>query len=610
MADEDELTGDESRQFVNHENAIGRVVIDHGSSGTQNPDVRSRVADAILLHAQTIMTSPTEWQNTGTFGPEQASLDVAYATALPPDAALAWVEARLAEVQSHFANLGTKRNNLFPVYHLPKVVLFQILSWVALSRASPESEESAYSYGSHTDQTKDLIHLSQACKLFRGAALERSELWVRVNLEYPAHAKLFLERSGDKLVTVFLHPHARDPTPLKSIPLEILQPHLGRITNLDLTFASETQLGCASKNPLAMDMPALRMLQLHDARNERRGHFGGTSNSDPPANPPFVFPTLNGPYPELRKVTLASINVPWDSTLFNGLTELDLSHQGSGHAPTIEEFVTVLGQCAGLEKLHLCSSGPKELPNPPAAPDVKKVRLPHLRDLSIIHNQHRYTDIPLLLSRVSIPPSTGIHIQCNEAVDPIICFSRMFPPEHPFLEELPKYGTLKHLHSFTFFHFRLIDEPSGGFLSFRVNRHDQTVQVGSSITDFFRTFGEPVNSTEIYPSKESNPWADILESLPNVESLKFKRELDYPDFAVALSTTVCPRLKKLSCEYDVHTAAHQSAWLTVVKARAENGLRLEEFGLSISRGAELLTDELVDEVKLYTDRFWQSKSRT
>lgn len=546
------------------------------------------------------MTTPAEWQNTGTFGPEQADLDVAYATSLPPDAALTWVEARLAEVQSHFANLGTKRNHLFPIYHLPKAVLFQILSWVALSNTSSEGEEAGYSCRSPVDQTKDLIHLSQSCKLFRGAALERPELWVRVNLGYPTLAKLFLERSGDKFLRVCLHPHARCPTALKAIPLEILQPHLSRITNLGLTFVTEPRLGCASENPLAMHMPALRMLRLRDAREEFRNEVGDASNSTPP---PPVFPTPNIPYPELRKVILASVNVPWDSSLFNGLTELNLSHQDSGHAPTMTEFVAVLGRCPGLEKLHLWNSGPKELPDPPAAPDMKKVQLPNLRDLSIIQDQGRYMDIPLLLSRVSIPHSAGIHIQCNEAVDPVIRFSRMFPPEHSFHKEMPKYGTLKHLHSYTFFHFRLIDQSGGGSLSFRVNRHDQTVQSKASIVDFFRAFGEPVQYAEIHPSRETDPWTDILESLPTVESMKFKRELEHANFAAAMSTDVCSRLKKLSFEYDAHTAAKQSAWLSIVKARAEKGMKLVELDLSFSKGAELLTDDVVGELKLYTENF-------
>jgi len=551
------------------------------------------------------MTTPAEWQNTGTFGPEQADLDVAYATSLPPDAALAWVEARLAEVQSHFANLGTKRNNLFLIYHLPKAVLFQILSWVALSsNSSDSSEETGFSFRSSIDHTKDLVHLSQACKLFRGAALERPELWVRVNIGYPGLAKLFLERSGDKLVTVCIHPHARRPTTLKSIPLEILQPHLGRIVNLGLTFVTELRLGCASENPLAMHMPALRTLRLRNARKEFPDGVGEAPASAPPL---LVFPTPNAPYPELRKVVLASVDVPWDSSLFNGLTELDLSHQDPGHAPTIVELITVLGQCPGLEKLHLRNSGPKELPDPPAAPDMKKVRLPNLRDLSIVHDQGRYMDIPFLLSRVSIPHSAGIHIQCNDAVDPVICFSRMFPPEHPFLEEMPKYSTLKHLHSFTFFHFRLIDGSGGGSLSFRVNRHDQTVQNRASIIDFFRTFGEPVQYAEIHPSRENNPWTDIFESLPNVGFMKFKRELEHAKFAEVMSTNVCPRLKKLSLEYSTHTTAHQSAWLTVVKARSDKGLKLEELDLSFTDGAEHLTDDVVDELKLYTGNFQRRK---
>jgi len=552
------------------------------------------------------MTTPAEWQNTGVFGPEQADLDVAYATSLPSEAALAWVEARLAEVQSHFANLGTKRNNLFPIYHLPKDVLFQILSWVGLSYSSSEKDSCRYP----VDQTKNLVHLSQACKLFRGAALERPELWVRVNLRYPTLAKMFLERSGDKLVTVYLYPrtdvYPRGPIPLKVPTLEILRPHLGRISNFNLTFTIQNRPGYGGESPLAMHMPALRTLGLRNIWKEEA--VGDSSESDAPDVPSLVFPTPNELYPELRKVTLVSVNVPWDASLFNGLTELNLDHQDSGHAPKIEEFLTVLERCPGLEKLHLWNSGPKELQGSPSTPDVKKVQLLHLRDLSIAHDEGRYMDIPLLLSRIFIPPSAKIHIQCNEAVDPVIHFSRMFPAGHHFLAELPKYGTLKHLHSFTFFHFRLIDESSGGSLSFRVNRHNQTVPTSASILDFFRAFGESAQYAEIYPTTDdSDSWMDILQTLSNVESIKLKRELDFTKFIAALSTKACPKLKKLSFEYYTHTTEHQSAWLSVLKSRVESGMKLEEFSLTFAQGAELLTDGVMDEFRLYTDNFSREK---
>ena len=568
-----------------------------------------------ILHPSTIMTTttPAGWQNTGAFGPEQANLDVSYATSLPPDAALAWVEARLLEVQSHFANLGTRRNNLFPIYHFPKDVLFQILSWVAFSHASSELGEDPYpSYPFHADQTQDLVHLSQACKLFRSAALERPELWVRVNLRYLTLAKMFLERSGDRLVTVCLHARSTyisPPITLKASMLEILRPHLGRIADLDLTYTTQTP-GCSDENPLAMHMPALRTLRLHNVCKARLERARDTVDSDTQPIPSPVLPTPNDPYPRLRTVALVSLDVPWDSPLLNGLTELELSNQDLDHAPKIEEFVTVLEQCPGLEKLQLWNSGPKGPAEPLAAPDVKKVQLSHLRDLSIIQDEGRCMDISLLLSRVSIPSSTKIHIQCNEAVDPIVRFSQIFPPGHPFLQEMPKYETLKHLHSFTFFHFRLIDEPSGGSLSFRVNRHDQTVQTSTSIVDFFQAFGETIRHVEIYPATDNNPWAEILGSLPNTETMKIKRDLDFSRFIVSLSLPACTKLKKLSFEYYTHTAEHQSAWLSVVEDRANNGMKLEELSLSFSQGDGLLTDDVVDEFRLHTDKFSHEKVRT
>lgn len=552
-----------------------------------------------------------EWQNTGTFGPEQADLDVTYATSLPPEVALAWVETRIAEVQSHFANLGTKRNHLFPIYHLPKVVLFQILSWVALA-APPSKSGRDQPPRYHMDQTRDLIHVSHSCKLFRDAALERPELWVRVNLQCPSIAKMFLERSGDKPVTTFLNApvghvypiRAPGPVPLKASTLEILRPHLGRITVLDLTFTLQTRQGYGGENPLAMHMPALRTLQLRAIRKDEDS-TGFYSNSDPSVAPPVVFATPNEPYPQLRRVVFTSVGVPWDSTIFNDLTELELTQQDSGPAPSLEEFLAVLERCPRLGKLFLNNAGPREPSNTLATADAKKVRLSHLQDLTIDHDEGRFMSIPLLLARVSIQPSTKIHIQCNEAVDPVIHFSSMFPPGHPFLAELPKYGTMKHLHSFMSFHFRLIDEPSGGYLSFKVTRRDQNVKPNAAILDFFKVFGESVQFAEIYPGSGSdwNPWADLLGALPNVETMRLKRELDHAAFAAVLSTKICPKLKKISFEYHSHTADRQSAWLAAVKARAENGMKLEEFNLIFSQGADLLKDDASKNFRSYVGKF-------
>ena len=551
------------------------------------------------------MASQPMWQNTGTFGPEQADLDVAYANSLPPEASLTWVEARLAEIQSHLANLGAGRNLLIPVYHLPKVVLVQILSWIALSYPLFKSERDSYRYPAN--QTQDLIHMSQACKLFRDAALERPELWVRINLKYPGLAKVFLERSGDKPVVVFLYSASPEGNKkglisLEASMLEILRPHLSRITHLDLTFTMQIRDGDDGRNPLAMHMPVLETLQL---RNTWKEVDVGNSESDPPhvlRHP--VFSTPSDPRPQLRKITFIAINVPWDSSLFSDLTELDLSLQDYEHAPKVEEFLKVLEKCPGLEKLHLSNSGPRRISDSPAAPDIaKRVRLSHLQDLSITHDQGRFMDIPLLLSGISIPPSTKIHIQCNETAEPAILFSQMFPPEHPFLAELPKYNIFKHLHSFTFFHFRLIDASSPGFLSFRLNRRDQTVPVAASILDFFKTFGESAEYVEIYPGADGNPWSETLGTLPNVGSMRLKRELDHADFSEAISTKICPKLKKLAFEYYSHSAQNQSNLLTAVKARADGGMKLEELSLTFSQGAELLTLDVVEAFNLYTDKF-------
>ena len=97
--------------------------------------------------------------------------------------------------------------------------------WVVLSHSSPVSEGDSDRHPA--DQIKGLVHLIQTCKLFRGAALVGPGLWVWVDLRCPVLAKLFSERSGDKLVTAYLYPHAdirpraQEPAPFRASTLEI-----------------------------------------------------------------------------------------------------------------------------------------------------------------------------------------------------------------------------------------------------------------------------------------------------------------------------------------------------------------------------------------------------
>lgn len=138
-----------------------------------------------------------------------------------------------------------------------------------------------------------------------------------------------------------------------------------------------------------------------------------------------------------------------------------------------------------------------------------------------------------------------------------------------------------------------------------MTRRDQQVKPTAAILDFFKLFGGSVRFAEVYPPSgpDWSPWADVLGALPNLESMKLKRELDHTDFAAALSTKVCPKLKKISFEYHSHTADRQSVWLAAVKARAENGMKLEEFNLIFSQGADLLKDDGSKNFRLYVGKF-------
>jgi hypothetical protein len=115
------------------------------------------------------------------------------------------------EVQPHFVNPRTKRDNLFLIYHLPKNALFQTLSWVALSHSPSASEKDSGRYP--VDKMKDLVHFTQACEALRWGC--RSCRLGPTFGTRPSRS-CFWSVWEDKLVTMFfcpranLHPRAQD----------------------------------------------------------------------------------------------------------------------------------------------------------------------------------------------------------------------------------------------------------------------------------------------------------------------------------------------------------------------------------------------------------------
>jgi hypothetical protein len=127
----------------------------------------------------------------------------------------------------------TCARNETPLPHLPppekRTDLDLLVGPLSYDSSAPEENPGRYP----ADQTKGPAHPTQTCSLFRGTALEGPVLRVKVDLRYPVPAKLFSERLGDKLATMYLYmhmdirPRAPEPAPLRPSTLEILRPHVG-----------------------------------------------------------------------------------------------------------------------------------------------------------------------------------------------------------------------------------------------------------------------------------------------------------------------------------------------------------------------------------------------
>lgn len=305
------------------------------------------------------------------------------------------------------------RNSLQSVNKLPPEVLTMVFQEIQQHLPSfvplPES-------GPFDDQHKDWLVILHVCRHWRGIAATCPRLWSTI--DSGLIPRTFLKRSGTGPLTLYLD--VRKPMTSQSV-IEYLAPHSHRFKefHIDVTQWIGTTPWFSLLNRPAPQLVSLSIIS--------RGWVVAAPDI------PSIFADE---MPNLRQLTLGFFT-SWQPGYFRELTHLSLYHQNSSTRPSTSHFLDHLESCPLLEELVLVEAGPTKVDSDdlPSTPSTRHVSLPHLRGLHL--GEWPSGDlISRLLSHLSLPEKTSLHIWGSFLRSPYTNLGSLFPTDISHLENV------------------------------------------------------------------------------------------------------------------------------------------------------------------------------
>ncbi|KAI0685684.1 hypothetical protein C8T65DRAFT_747821 [Cerioporus squamosus] len=293
-----------------------------------------------------------------------------------------------------------------------------------VSRIPPELLTSIFSY--LQDQDADLVRITLVCHEWRKVALDSSHIWTRVIVTSSVEkGEAYIQRSRRRLVDVYFKPSS-DQVVWK-FP-RMLRLVADRLRAVVVEASDASTIGYLMAQMWSLSAPHLETLHLlgkvvtdFDRIVVEKLERGREM---------FIVPTNweeNLPHtPALRSLRLHPIGLSWHSTLYSGLSVLELRVPGMIQ-PTLGRVLEILRQCPGLESLHLDLSALVD----PIVPedDSTDVSLPLLSTCTLVSLPP--TSIADLLSHLILPPATRYRI-VTRAIDRSMDLE---PPDYAVLPE-------------------------------------------------------------------------------------------------------------------------------------------------------------------------------
>lgn len=390
------------------------------------------------------------------------------------------------------------RNPLQPVNRLPPEIIVLCAAFV------PRTEP------------KPIVSLTHVCRYWREAIASSPSNWTLIGSKWKQLATLFLERAGVAPLTVTIS--AWDLKEDSGDFLQILLPHVARISQLSLRVSTSIEKVTHKHPGFFASMPDLTSLELH--HNVRPSEW---------------FPSNEAPVPSIfrnvsKLTSLRLTRVPLYPTLFNITSLVELKFVGL-EIP-FQNFIGFLESNFSLEIVVLDLSFTRG--SVLTAPE-KKTSLPRLRRLALTCG--RAISVRGLLSCLSLPRGINIEVQEREGHSYGDLASVLPYPPTPIQDLLAPITTIKSLHLRGWLHL----SGNDGSFSFH---SDAIEEKPYQEFDLFATGA--VRQVHIHLSTMSGPW--LFERLPALEVLVLSGRNPEPKplTVLAKDPTLCPSLKTIA----------------------------------------------------------------
>ncbi|EIW80254.1 hypothetical protein CONPUDRAFT_144420 [Coniophora puteana RWD-64-598 SS2] len=310
-------------------------------------------------------------------------------------------------IQAHFdaiQQLHTERNALLPICCLPPEVLAEIYTYVIPTiRHVP----------------RDLLTITHVCHHWREVALAHPHLWSNINMDRrnPNRIRaLMLERAKNAPLALELSNNMYDE--LQPAIFEELSQHIHRTCALSLDIRGVQTLDIPTNvYHLVLDAPILE-------------HFRFWLHGSPETHTSVLLPEdslVNAT--RMRGLSLWGCAIPWGSTVYKGLTRLELFYLYE-FSPTAGELWAVLRGSPALEDIKFCSIFEKFNFVPESwnlGLNVKNViELPKIHHISV--GDTSFASYVHFFTNVRIPSHAHFDLDVNIGEEGLPNGLTMFPP--------------------------------------------------------------------------------------------------------------------------------------------------------------------------------------
>jgi hypothetical protein len=301
------------------------------------------------------------------------------------------IGAKIQSLEESLRTLKLRRNTLSPVSSLPPEIFAAIFSFLCLPGIP--------SLGGNPDHNIARLHISHVCHQWREIAFNQPQLWSHVdfNTLSLAGAKEILVRA--KSVPLYMEKRVsgkQDDGPF----LKEVRVHLPHIRHLKIgAEASDIYEGLSDN--LELPAPTLEYFSMFCQGSWKRRTV---------TDQPFVSDTLFcGSTPRLSCLELSHCNISWNSSLFKGLTSLDIFSPSPNARPELAVWLDMLDEIPQLKALTLYEASPIA---PPFPFDVE--RTVTLLSLTHLNISASLWDCALAIAHLVLPALASL---CLEALN-------------------------------------------------------------------------------------------------------------------------------------------------------------------------------------------------